>query len=317
MAFAFAGRFAGFPLRRTLGASALAVLLAGYFGAAPSGQADVTPPTVTVRSPATNATGVSTLIVVGATFSEPVQSGTIVMQLRNSSNQLIAALVTYDAASRTASLDPTPELAGSQTFTVTVSGARDSAGNAMTAVSWPFTTGTAGFQDTVLPQTGLVDPAVIQFAVDGRLFVAEKSGADCHVYDSLSDTTPTLAVDLRTAVHNFWDRGLLGMVLHPNFPATPVYLCAVRLRRVSRRHGTAVGHSRTGRRPLPDAAGPDRQWLRRHRPDFAIEYRQQPRVASLPGERGSARHRLVPTVPEPLDRGAGVWRGWRALCDGR
>ena len=80
------------------------------------------------------------------------------MQLRNSSNQLIAAPVTYDAASRTATLDPTPELAGSQTFTVTVSGARDLAGNAMTAVSWSFTTGTAGFQDAVLPQTGLVDP---------------------------------------------------------------------------------------------------------------------------------------------------------------
>ena len=27
--------------------------------------------------------------------------------------------------------------------------------------------------------------------------------------------------DLRTNVHNFWDRGLLGMALHPNFPATP------------------------------------------------------------------------------------------------
>ena len=27
--------------------------------------------------------------------------------------------------------------------------------------------------------------------------------------------------DLRTNVHNFWDRGLLGMALHPNFPETP------------------------------------------------------------------------------------------------
>ena len=57
MAIAFAGSIAGSPLRRTLGAGALAVLLAGYFGAAPSGQGDVTPPTVTVQSPAANATG--------------------------------------------------------------------------------------------------------------------------------------------------------------------------------------------------------------------------------------------------------------------
>jgi hypothetical protein len=28
-------------------------------------------------------------------------------------------------------------------------------------------------------------------------------------------------IDLRTAVHNFWDRGMLGMVLHPNYPGIP------------------------------------------------------------------------------------------------
>ena len=90
----------------------------------------------------------------------------------------------------------------------------------MTAVSWTFTTGTAGFQDLVLPQTGLVDPTVIQFAADGKIFVAEKSGR-IYAFDSLADTTPTLVIDLRTAVHNFWDRGMLGMALHPNYPATP------------------------------------------------------------------------------------------------
>ena len=162
----------------------------------------------------------STLISVRAVFSEPIQSGTLVMQLRNSASQLLAAAVTYDAPSRTATLDPTAELTGSQAFTVTVSGARDTAGNIMTAVSWTFTTGTAGFQDIVLPQTGLVDPTVIQFASDGKIFVAEKSGR-IYAFDSLADTTPTLVIDLRTAVHNFWDRGMLGMVLHPNYPATP------------------------------------------------------------------------------------------------
>ena len=199
---------------------ALAVLLAVCFTTGPRGQSDVTPPTVAAQSPATNATGVSTLIVIKAVFSEPIQSSTLVMELRNSSNQLVAASVTYDAATRTAALDPTSELAGSQTFTVTVSGARDLAGNLMTPVSWSFTTGTAGFQDVVLPQTGLVDPTVIQFAADGRIFVAEKSGR-IYAYDNLSAATGTLAIDLRTAVHNFWDRGLLGMVLHPQFPAVP------------------------------------------------------------------------------------------------
>jgi len=213
-------RFSRSTWRRILSGGAVAALLAGSLAPAPSGQADVTPPTLAAQSPAANATGVSTLISVRAVFSEPIQSGTLVMQLRNSASQLLGAVVTYDAASRAATLDPDAELTGSQTFTVTVSGARDPAGNTMTAVSWTFTTGTAGFQDIVLPQTGLVDPTVIQFGADGKIFVAEKSGR-IYAFDSLADTTPTLVIDLRTAVHNFWDRGMLGMVLHPNYPSTP------------------------------------------------------------------------------------------------
>jgi glucose/arabinose dehydrogenase len=50
--------------------------------------------------------------------------------------------------------------------------------------------------------------------------VAEKSGL-IKVFDDLSDPTPTLFADLSTNVYNFWDRGLLGLALHPNFPATP------------------------------------------------------------------------------------------------
>ena len=50
--------------------------------------------------------------------------------------------------------------------------------------------------------------------------MAEKSGL-IKVFDNLADTTPTVFADLRTNVHNFWDRGLLGMELHPQFPAQP------------------------------------------------------------------------------------------------
>ena len=41
------------------------------------------------------------------------------------------------------------------------------------------------------------------------------------MFDNLSDPTPTIFADLRTNVHNFWDRGLLGLELHPNFPSSP------------------------------------------------------------------------------------------------
>ena len=77
----------------------------------------------------------------------------------------------------------------------------------------------AGFQDSVV-LSGLTNPTALRFASDGRVFVAEKSGR-IWVFDSLTDTTPTLFADLSTNVYNYWDRGLLGLALHPNFPLSP------------------------------------------------------------------------------------------------
>src|ERR671921_812294 len=77
----------------------------------------------------------------------------------------------------------------------------------------------AGFQESVV-FSGLNNPANVEFSKDGRVFVAEKGGL-IKVFDNLSDTTPTTFADLRTNVHNFWDRGLLGLALDPNFPTNP------------------------------------------------------------------------------------------------
>ncbi|MDI2128180.1 LamG-like jellyroll fold domain-containing protein [Yinghuangia seranimata] len=77
----------------------------------------------------------------------------------------------------------------------------------------------ASFEDQTV-FSGLTEPADVAFASDGRVFVAEKSGL-VKVFASTSATTPTTFVDLRTQVHNFWDRGLLGLALAPNFPTDP------------------------------------------------------------------------------------------------
>jgi glucose/arabinose dehydrogenase len=77
----------------------------------------------------------------------------------------------------------------------------------------------AGFQESVV-FSGLTNPTAVRFAPDGRIFVAEKRGV-IKVFDSLSDTTPDVFADLNVNVYNFWDRGLLGMALAPNFPASP------------------------------------------------------------------------------------------------
>ncbi|HEV2786211.1 MAG TPA: PQQ-dependent sugar dehydrogenase [Solirubrobacteraceae bacterium] len=77
----------------------------------------------------------------------------------------------------------------------------------------------SGFRE-VVALDGLTLPTTVRFAPDGRVFVAEKSGL-VKVFDSLADGTPTVFADLRTKVHNFHDRGLLGLELDPSFPAKP------------------------------------------------------------------------------------------------
>ena len=80
----------------------------------------------------------------------------------------------------------------------------------------------AGFQETTV-WSGLVNPTSVRFADDGRVFVAEKRGRVLE-FDSLADPTPTVFADLSTAVHDFWDRGLLGMTLDPQFTSGRPYV---------------------------------------------------------------------------------------------
>jgi glucose/arabinose dehydrogenase len=181
---------------------------------------DQTPPAVVARTPATGAVGVAVQTTVAVVFSEPVQPATVVLELRNASNQLVAAQLTYDAPTQTATLEPDAALVGSQQYTATARSARDLAGNVMAQITWSFSTSSAGFVDVTLPQTGLVDPMVIAFANDGRMFVAEKGGRIL-VFDDIDDPSGTVVADLRVSVYNFWDRGMMGMALHPSFPATP------------------------------------------------------------------------------------------------
>lgn len=76
-----------------------------------------------------------------------------------------------------------------------------------------------GFQDTRII-SGLNQPTSVAFSPDGRIFVTEKSGL-IKVFDGPGDSTATVFADLRANVHNFWDRGMASLALHPNFPATP------------------------------------------------------------------------------------------------
>jgi predicted MPP superfamily phosphohydrolase len=108
---------------------------------------DTTPPTVTSRTPAIGATGVGVGSLITATFSEPVQSGTVTgttFSLKNSAGTTIAGTVTYNSATNTATLTPSSALAYSTTYTATLTnGIKDIAGNILTTISWSFTTAAA------------------------------------------------------------------------------------------------------------------------------------------------------------------------------
>jgi hypothetical protein len=78
----------------------------------------------------------------------------------------------------------------------------------------------AGFTEKTV-FAGLNQPTAVRFASDGRVFVAEKSGL-IKEFDSLTDTTPSVYADLRTKVHDYWDRGLLSIALDPSFPTRNV-----------------------------------------------------------------------------------------------
>ena len=102
---------------------------------------DTTPPAVAVKNPAPNATGVSTLDTPKATYTEAVQPATVSFVLKKASGTTVPASLSYDAASRTSRLAPQSPLATSTTYTATVSGVTDLAGNVLSPpVTWSFTT---------------------------------------------------------------------------------------------------------------------------------------------------------------------------------
>ena len=81
------------------------------------------------------------------------------------------------------------------------------------------TTLPAGFSQTTAI-SGLNRPMDVEIAPNGRVFVAERSGI-VKTYTNITDTTATVAADLRTQVHNFSARGLISLAVDPAFPANP------------------------------------------------------------------------------------------------
>ena len=90
--------------------------------------------------------------------------------------------------------------------------------------------------------SGLRAPVAVRFAPDGTVFVAEKHGV-VKRYAGLGDATPETVADVSAAVHDYWDRGLIGLAVDPGYPARPTSTCPT--------PGTTWRAGRTTARPRP------------------------------------------------------------------
>ena len=102
---------------------------------------DALQPAVSSHTPASGATGVAVSSAVTATFNEAVQSGTISFTLATSAGTSVAGALSYNSSTNTETFTPSAALAYGTTYTATVSGAKDTAGDPMSgSTSWSFTT---------------------------------------------------------------------------------------------------------------------------------------------------------------------------------
>ena len=158
----------------------------------------------------------------------------------------------------------------------------------------------SGFSETTI-FSGLTNPTKVVFAGDGRIFVAEKAGL-IKEFDSLTDTSATLVADLRTNVYDYWDRGLLGFTLAPNFPTDPYAYVLYTYDHILG-DPTAPPHwNDTCADPLGDGCVASGRLTR-----FQISGNSDGRLGT------AADRRLVPAVPEPQHRGPPVRRRRHAL----
>lgn len=129
---------------------------------------DTTAPTVSSTVPADAATGVALNQQVAAIFSEPMDPLTITTATftLTQGTTPVSGTVTY--VGTTATFTPSSNLAGSTTYTATITtGVKDLAGNALASNKvWSFTTGT----------TAAVGPAPVLLGTAGNYVILAKTG---------------------------------------------------------------------------------------------------------------------------------------------
>jgi hypothetical protein len=132
---------------------------------------DVAAPEVVSTSPVANGQYAPIAVHPTATFSKPVNPGTIGFTVRNSTNATVAGSMSYDSATTTATFTPAASLGTGSTYTATVQ-ASDLSGSPMAAPkTWSFTTDQYASVDSLLPTAGtpasssVDDPNAVEIGV--------------------------------------------------------------------------------------------------------------------------------------------------------
>ena len=146
-----------------------------------SQSAGAAPPTVTTVTPSSGATGVAVSVAPTATFSQAVTPSTVSFTVKDSGGNAVAGAVSFNAADTVATFTPTNSLAGSTTYTATVSGAQNASGTPMSSPdSWSFTTGAVAVCPCSIWQdgtpTGQADTTDANAITLGVRFQAASSG---------------------------------------------------------------------------------------------------------------------------------------------
>ena len=199
------------------------------------GSADTVAPTVNGVTPADGTPDVAVTANVEATFSEAMDpvtlSGSTFTLVKQGSSQSVTATVSYDAATKKATLDPSTELDPGATYTATVKGgtvgAKDLAGNPLGVdKAWSFSTAAAPLppSDITAPETTIDSgpSGTINVAEATFTFSASETGAtfECRLDGAAYSacTSPESYTNLSNGSHTFEVRATDGA---GNVDATP------------------------------------------------------------------------------------------------
>ena len=157
-----------------------------------------TPPTVSLTTPANNAVNVATDVSPSATFSRPMNAGTLTTAtatVRPEGGSPVAATVTYDSNNNRVTIDPTADLTPNLDYSVQITtDASSSDGVALASpVIWSFTTSAAAAANASQLYPDTTTPAAEANSVqDGR------TGTGPFSYETGVKVQATLGAEIRS-----------------------------------------------------------------------------------------------------------------------